>query len=575
MDGHDSGDSLAWWRPDGAGPQLLDTTLGALLDLQAGAFADRPAVVVDESIRNRSTSWTYAELKAEADQIARGIMALGFEAGDRIGIMAQNCSEWVLLEYGLAKAGVVLVTVNPALKRTELDYLFNQGRIGGLVFVSSFRGHDISADLMSLMPDLAGKTGGKRTGAETVPSLRWLIGIGDDAPAFALPFDELRKRAEAVRPEALAARQDGLNGQDIAQIQYTSGTTGKPKGAMLKHASTLNNARLSADRGSFREDDVLLSAMPFFHTAGCVCNVMACLASGAKLVTMDAFDPARMLALWAEHQPTILNAVPTMVTRMFEHPDREGINLNTLRKFYTGGTSIPPSLMHHVKDVTGGDPMIIMGMTECSPIITQTDDADDFETRITTAGKPLPHTEIKIVDPETGAIKKWGESGELCIRGYLTTAGYFEMPEKTAETIDDDGWLRSGDLAELAQSGHLKIVGRLKDMIIRGGENVYPVEVEDCLLDHDAVSQAQVVGVPDPDLGEEICAYVVPVPGATADPKALQEFCRSRMARHKMPKYIVPVDQMPMTANGKVQKFSLRDQAIAAIENGTLEPVRK
>ncbi len=565
--------SQAWWCPDGTGPELLDTTLGTLLDRQAHTFPDRPAVVVDESIRNRSTSWTYAELKSEADQIARGIMALGFQAGDRVAIMAQNCAEWVLLEYALAKAGVILVTVNPALKKAELDYLFNQGRIGGLVFVPSFRGHDIAGDLLALMPDLAGITGGHRTAPKTVPSLRWLIGIGE-APGFALPFDALRARADATPPEALAERQAGLNGQDIAQIQYTSGTTGKPKGAMLKHASTLNNARLSADRGGFCEADVLLSAMPFFHTAGCVCNVMACLASGAKLVTMDAFDPARMLALWGDHRPTILNAVPTMVTRMFEHPDSKGIDLNTLRKFYTGGTNIPPSLMRQVKEVTGGDPMIIMGMTECSPIITQTDDTDDFETRITTAGKPLPHTEIRITDPETGAVKRWGESGELCIRGYLTTAGYFEMPEKTAETIDAEGWLRSGDLAELSETGHLRIVGRLKDMIIRGGENVYPVEVEDCLLDHDSVSQAQVVGVPDPDLGEEICAFVVAAPDAVADPVALQAFCRARMARHKLPKYIVVAPYMPMTANGKVQKFALRDQATAAIADGTLTPVR-
>ncbi len=570
-----TGESKAWWRPDGTGPDLLDTTLGHMLDQQAERFPNRPAVVVDETIRNRCTSWTYAELKDEVEVIARGIIALGFETGDRVAIMAQNCSEWLLLEYALAKAGVVLVTVNPALKRAELDYLFNQGKVSGLVFVASFRGHDITEDLRILMPDLAGIKDGERTDRSTVPTLRWLIGIGDDAPEFAQPFDSLRAKASSISIDELARRQSTQRGSDIAQIQYTSGTTGKPKGAMLKHSSTVNNARLSADRGGFSENDVLLSAMPFFHTAGCVCNVMSCLVSGAKLVTMDTFDPERMLTLWEEHTPSILNAVPTMVTRMFEHPASEKINLNTLRKFYTGGTSIPPSLMREVKDVTGGDPMIIMGMTECSPIITQTDDNDDFETRITTAGKPLPHTEIRIVDPESGAVKNWDESGELCIRGYLTTAGYFEMPEKTAETIDAYGWLHSGDLAVLASTGHLKIVGRLKDMIIRGGENVYPVEVEDCLLDHETVSQAQVVGVPDPDLGEEICAYVVPAPGSAIDTLSLQNFCRERMARHKMPKYIVPVEEMPMTANGKVQKFALRDQAVAAINNGTLEPVRR
>jgi fatty-acyl-CoA synthase len=575
MNSQENGSDNAWWRPDGAGPALLDTTLGHLLDEQAAVFASRTAVVVDETIRNKQTSWTYSELKVDADVLARAIMSLGFVAGDRVAVMAQNCAEWVLLEYALAKAGVVLVTVNPALKKAELKYLFTQGRIGGLVFVPGFRGHDIAQDLRDLMPDLDNVSGGARSDGGVMPWLRWLIGIGSDAPAFSLPFDQLLNRAQMVSPDELATRQNSIDSGDIAQIQYTSGTTGKPKGAMLKHASTVNNARLSADRGGITQHDVLLSAMPFFHTAGCVCNVMSCLASGAKLVTMDEFDPERMLTLWRNHSPTILNAVPTMVTRMFEHPFSQVINLKTLRKFYTGGTSIPPSLIRNVKDVTGGDPMIIMGMTECSPIITQTDDRDSFETRITTAGTPLPHTEIKITDPETGEIKLWGESGELCIRGYLTTAGYFEMPDKTAETLSDDGWLRSGDLAQLERTGHLRIVGRLKDMIIRGGENVYPVEIEDCLLDHDTVSQAQVVGVPDADLGEEICAFVVPSPGAQIDPSQLQTFCRERMARHKMPKFIVAIAEMPMTTNGKVQKFSLRDQAVAAMTQGTLKSVRK
>jgi len=262
------------------------------------------------------------------------------------------------------------------------------------------------------------------------------------------------------------------------------------------------------------------------------------------------------------------------MVRMLEHPGRAQYDIRTLRRVITGGTSIPPSLMLRLRAETGGEPLIIMGMTECSPIITQTRDSDDLDTRVSTAGVPLPHTEIRIVNPETGATAAFGESGELCIRGYLTMKGYFDMPERTAETIDADGWLHSGDLAVLEETGHLRIVGRIKDMIIRGGENVYPVEIETCLLDHPAVSQVQVVGVPDEQLGEESYAFVVLVEGAQATPAELQGFCRERMARHKMPKYVELVEELPMTANGKIQKFALRQRAADAIRDGKVAAVR-
>ncbi|MBY6154378.1 AMP-binding protein [Vannielia litorea] len=565
----------AWWRPDASGPALVDMTLGALLDEQAERYGARPAVHVDERGGARGTSWTYAELRQEADLIARGLMAQGIRAGERVAVMAPNSAEWILLEYALAKIGAVLVTVNPALLQEELAYILTQGRVAALVFAPRLRSNDITGHLLGTLPELATTRGCVRAAGGPLPDLRLLIGLGETPAEFALPFDALREAAKAVSPGALSERQAGVACTDVAQIQYTSGTTGKPKGAMLSHRSTLNNARLMADRGGFRAGDTLLSAMPLFHTAGCVCNVMAMLACGGRVVTMDTFDAERMLELWQAHRPTIINAVPTMMTRLLEHPDAGAYDIRTLRTVFTGGTTIPPSLMHSMRERTGGEPMIIMGMTECSPIITQTNPVDDTEARFGTAGTPLPHTEIRIVDPESGRTCGWGESGELCIRGYLTMVGYFDMPEKTAETIDADGWLHSGDLAELAESGHLRIVGRLKDMIIRGGENVYPAEIENCLLDHDAVSEVQVIGVPDADLGEEICAFVVPAPGAEADPAALQDFCRARMARHKMPKYIVPIAALPLTANGKVQKFVLRETATGRIADGSLQPVRQ
>ena len=549
----------ALWPADPNGPALLELTLGDLLDRQAEAFADRPAVTVDDRSKDLLTTWTYAMLRADADRLARGLIGWGVAAGDRVAVMAPNCAEWVLLEYALAKVGAVLVTVNPALKRSELAYVLTQGQVSGLFAVTGYRGSDIAADLAALAADL--------------PSLTRLCRIGEGEMAGALSFADLLALGDRTSDSLRAARQAAVNPRDVAQIQYTSGTTGKPKGAMLRHHGTINNARLMADRGGYGPGDTMLSAMPLFHTAGCVCNVMAMAASGGHLVTMDAFDPARMLALWAQFRPSLVNAVPTMMVRMLEHPDWSAAP-RALRRVVTGGTSIPPSLMLQMREQTGGEPLIIMGMTECSPIITQTRDSDSLETRVGTAGTPLPHTELRIADPETGATKALGEAGELCIRGYLTMAGYFDMPEKTAETIDADGWLHSGDLAVLEETGHLRIVGRLKDMIIRGGENVYPVELEECLLDHPAVSQAQVVGVPDPDLGEESCAFVVLREGAQATPEALQAHCRQHMARHKMPKYVQVLGELPMTANGKIQKFALRQQAAAAIADGSLRPVR-
>lgn len=549
----------ALWPADPNGPALLELTLGDLLDRQAEAFPDRPAVTVDDRSKDLLTTWTYAMLRADADRLARGLIGWGVAAGDRVAVMAPNCAEWVLLEYALAKVGAVLVTVNPALKRSELAYVLTQGQVSGLFAVTGYRGSDIAADLAALAADL--------------PSLTRLCRIGEGEMAGALSFADLLALGDRTSDSLRAARQAAVNPRDVAQIQYTSGTTGKPKGAMLRHHGTVNNARLMADRGGYGPGDTMLSAMPLFHTAGCVCNVMAMAASGGHLVTMDAFDPARMLALWAQFRPSLVNAVPTMMVRMLEHPDWSAAP-RALRRVVTGGTSIPPSLMLQMREQTGGEPLIIMGMTECSPIITQTRDSDSLETRVGTAGTPLPHTELRIADPETGATKALGEAGELCIRGYLTMAGYFDMPEKTAETIDADGWLHSGDLAVLEETGHLRIVGRLKDMIIRGGENVYPVELEECLLDHPAVSQAQVVGVPDPDLGEESCAFVVLREGAQATPEALQAHCRQHMARHKMPKYVQVLGELPMTANGKIQKFALRQQAAAAIADGSLRPVR-
>ncbi len=558
-----SGREVAWW-PATAGEPLLDTTLGDFLEAQADHYGDRPAVIVVDTIAGSETRWTYTQLAVSSARLAQGLFVWGVRRGDHVAVMSPNRAEWIQLEYALAQIGAVLVTVNPALQERELAYLLFQGRVTHLIYADSFRNQDI-----------AGLVTGMLSGAETLgqghlvstafPDLRGLCALDDEA-TIALTFDGLGALAEQVPNAEYCRLRAEVRPEDILQIQYTSGTTGKPKGAMLTHRSTLNNARLMGARAGFGPEDVLLSAMPLFHTAGCVCNVMGMLASGGCVTVLDGFEPGAMLEQWERRGATVINGVPTMYSRMLDHPDFAQRRTDSLRIAFMGGTGIPPSLMQRVCEATGAEPMIIMGMTECSPIITQTDPADPIAQRYATAGKPLPHTETRIIDPETGAPVGWGEKGELCIRGYLLTTGYFDMPDKTAETIDAEGWLHSGDLAVLQRSGHLQIVGRLKDMIIRGGENVFPVEIEDFLLEHPAISQAQVVGVPDTDLGEEIFAFVLPARDSAVTSEEIRAFCRAHLARHKLPKYVHALDAFPMTPNGKIQKYALRDMALNLIK---------
>lgn len=539
---------LSVWEAETGGIALCDITLGDALDEQATARGDAPALIFDEF----GVHWSWAEMKARADLLARGLMAWGVAAGDRVAVLSPNAPEWVLLEYALAKVGATLVTVNPALHKAELAYLLRQSRTSTLFTVCAYRRYDLADAITALRPDL--------------PDLKRVARMGEGTLADAPAFAEVKAMAEDVTPEALAERQAAVSPQDIVQIQYTSGTTGNPKGAMLTHHSTVNNGRLMADRAGFRADDRLVSAMPFFHTAGCVCNVMGMLAVGGCHVGLSAFDAEKQLEQIEKHRGTITNGVPTMLIRMLEDPSMPSRDLSSWRICFVGGTDIPAALMRRMKETVGTDPMIIMGMTECSPIITQTLPTDDFETQIATAGVPLPHTEIKVVDRDSGDPMPLGESGELLIRGYLTTAGYFDMPEKTAETLDADGWLRSGDLAVLDKGGYLRIVGRIKDMLIRGGENVYPAEIESYLMTHPDISDAQVVGVPDPQLGEEIFAFVIPRPGAGMDVETVRDYCREGLARHKLPKYVELTDAFPQTANGKIRKVELRETATKMVE---------
>ena len=559
---------LSHWLPESDGLALGEITLGDLLREQARLHGDRPALIFDEP--HGICRYTYGELDAAVDRLARALIAIGVEHQARVAVMAANGPEWVHLEYALARIGAVLVTVNPAFRRAELDYLLTQGDVSLLVAAGDHRGFSIAGMLAEMLPDIAEIDGGERPAKGPIPALRRVVSIGRAAIAGALSFDDLLERAAGTDDGALAARETAVRPADVVQIQYTSGTTGKPKGAMLTHRGTVNNALLAGRRAGYHSRDVMVSAMPFFHTAGCVCNVIGMAAVGGCLVAMESFEAARMLDLLERHRGTVVNAVPTMYVRILQDEKLAAgeRDLSAWRIAYVGGTSIPPSLMLELKDKIGCDPAIIMGMTECSPIITQTLPDEPLEEKVRNAGVPLPHVEIRIVDPVTGETVPIGREGELQIRGFLVTAGYYAMLEATRAAIDDEGFLKSGDLAVMDAGGHLRIVGRLKDMLIRGGENVYPVEIEDRLLDHPDIAEAQVVGVPDAEFGEEIFAFVVARDGRAIEPDGLKAWCRETMARHKLPRHVAVIAATPKTANGKVRKVELRDLAKTMIEDG-------
>ena len=544
---------IAHWHPEAAGLELEEITVAGALRRRAKATPNAPALVFDDHDAGRRVEWTYAELDEGVDRLARALLGWGICRGEHVAVMAGNSPEWVLLEYALARIGAVLVTVNTTLKRDEIGYILSQGQVSSLFYTSRQRGYDIASAIASLK--------------EALPALTRLC-VMEGSVAGSMGWSDLLLNGASVSDAEFRNATETVSPSDIAQIQFTSGTTGSPKGAMLRHRSIVNNARFMTARAGFEPADRLLSPMPLFHTAGCVCNVLGMLMAGGCLVLMPLYDPILMAKLASRERATVINAVPTMYLRMLDELDRMGTespDLSSLRIAFTGGTSIPPEMMRRMEERFGAEPMIIMGMTEASPIITQTSPADDFEKKIATAGTPLPHTELRIVDPETGETVRCGAVGELQIRGYQITAGYFDMPEATEQAISPDGWLASGDLAVLDDDGHLRIVGRIKDMLIRGGENIYPVEIETFLQAHPDVTDAYVVGVPDPDLGEEIFAFVKLREGAAISPADLKQHCRTHLSRQKMPRYLQPIDSLPMTANGKVQKFALREMATAII----------
>jgi fatty-acyl-CoA synthase len=517
------------WIPDGSGAPLLGgATVGGRLRDVADQVPDRVALVEGLPTPDRR-QWTYAELFADAERCARWLLQR-FEAGEHVAVWAHNLPEWIILEYGAALAGLALVTVNPSLQPAEAKYILGQSRSAGLFLVPEVRGNPLMAHIEAIRAEL--------------PELRHVFRL-----------DQL----DALTADPPAGTLPTVDADDPAQIQYTSGTTGFPKGVMLRHGSIVNNARLWVDRLGIPDGEGTVMAMPLFHTGGCVMGVLGALDRRAKLVLMPMFEPGMFLQLIELERPWYVGGVPTMLIAAMEHPDMSRRDLSSWKSAVSGGSQVPEALVRRVEHALGVDFTIIYGQTECSPVLTNGLPSDTPEDKGLTVGKPLPHTEIRIVDPVSLQTVPIGTSGELWARGYFTMLRYFDMPEATANTLTADGWVRTGDLAVMDERGYCRIVGRLKDMIIRGGENLFPAEIEEVLYRHPSVAEAAVVGLPDDRWGEVVGAFIRPRdPEAPPTVAELHSHLRACLSPQKTPTKWYAVDSYPLTGSGKIQKFAIR-----------------
>ena len=530
--------ATSYWAATDDEP-LLDTTVGGILRAAAAAVPDKTALVIgvpDAASRKRLT---YADLLTESERMAHVLLDI-FRPGDHVAVWAPNCAEWVILQYGLALAGMVLVTVNPAYRESELEYVLKQSRARGIFFAPEYRGHDMRGTVDIVAP--------------TLPDLEVRIGL-DELPAAVDAHDET---------SALPEVEPG----DSIMIQYTSGTTGFPKGALLAHHGVTNNARHTALIRGAGNGTVDITAMPLFHTGGCVVSVLGTHQTHGTLVLLPEFEPNLFLDLIEQERAQFSLAVPTMLIALLEAQRASPRDVSSMEVVISGGSVVPIEIVKRVKQEFGTNFAIVFGQTETSPVNTSTRLDDTPEDASESLGRALPQVEVKIVDPESGATVDVGQTGELCTRGYLTMKEYFEMPEATAKTIDADGWLHTGDLCSMDARGYFYVQGRLKDMIIRGGENIYPRELEDILFKHPAVAEIAVVGVPDERWGEQVAAFVRLNEGATAHGSELHDFMREHLAPHKTPKIWIALDAYPLTPSGKIQKFRL----IEMYQQGELKP---
>lgn len=534
---------------------LIGQTIGRYFDTACAQHAGREALVV----RHQDVRYTYAELQVAVDNLACGLRRLGLKPGDRIGIWSQNNSEWTLTQFATAKAGLVLVNINPSYRRAEVEYALNKVGCRALILSPGFKSSNYLEILQDLAPELAHSTPGQLKSAR-LPPLEWVIRLGDEHTPGMLNFGELCRAAPRDELDALAEVGEKLQFDDPINIQFTSGTTGAPKGATLTHHNILNNGFFVGEAIRLVPGDRLCIPVPLYHCFGMVMGNLSCLTHGATMVQPgEGFDPLATLETVAEEKCTALHGVPTMFIAMLDHPQFAGFDLSSLRTGIMAGSPCPIEVMKrvisqmHMSQVT-----IAYGMTETSPVSFQSSTDDPLERRVSTVGRIQPHVEVKIVDSE-GHIVPRGTPGELLTRGYSVMLGYWDDEAKSREAIDAAGWMHTGDLATIDDEGFCNIVGRLKDMVIRGGENIYPREVEEFLYRHPKIQDVQVIGVPDHKYGEELCAWIILRPGQSLTEPEVREFCQGQIAHYKIPRYIRFVDNFPMTITGKIQKFRMRE----------------
>ena len=534
-------------------------TVGGLLDLVRERRPEDDALVyVDRGLR-----YTYRQFTGAVEECARALMALGLERGDHVAVWGQNVPEWVILQFATGKTGTVLVTINPAYKSSELRYVLEQSDAAALFLTEGVKGADFVEILRDTVPDLS-NTGTGELEAEGLPHLKHVVTIGDvpGTPGITGYGDFLRG-TDKVSEEELEERQDSLDADDVINMQYTSGTTGFPKGVQLTHANIIKNAFYIGECMELGPEDRVCIPVPFFHCFGCVLGTLNTVTHEGTMVPVEQFDPEEVLKAVHEDRCTALLGVPTMFIAELGHENYAEYDTSSLRTGIMAGSPCPEEVMKQVVNDLGAEEITIAyGQTESSPVITQTRTDDPIKRRVSTVGRKLPDVEVRIVDLDTGEEVGSGEQGELCTRGYHVMKGYYKMEDRTREVIDEDGWLYTGDLAVMDEDGYVKITGRSKDMIVRGGENIYPREIEEFLYTHPDISDVQVYGVPDERYGEQVAAAVVNKKGSTLTEDDVKEYCRENIARFKVPRYVDFVEEYPMTASGKIQKYKLRESAV-------------
>jgi fatty-acyl-CoA synthase len=553
-----------------SGPPLIGKTIGALLDEVSATDGAREALVV----AHQKIRWTYSELKSRSDAFASGLLSLGLEPGDRVGIWAPNCAEWTVAQFATAKAGLVLVNINPAYRLSELEHVLRAVGCRALITAARFKSSDYIAMIRELVPELG--NGSSELKSSRLPELRHVVSIGGGSYAGCLAFDRVLDRGKQLGSQRLNSVAAAIQMDDAVNIQFTSGTTGLPKGATLSHHNLINNAFFVGEATGIEPGSRVCIPVPLYHCFGMVMGNLGCVTHAATMVyPSESFDSLKTLETVEAERCDVLYGVPTMFIAQLNQPEFSRFNLSSLRRGIMAGAPCPIEVMKevastmHMSEIT-----IAYGMTETSPVSFQSRRDDSLELRVSTVGRIQPHLEVKIVDRD-GRVVPRGEAGELCTRGYSVMLGYWNDEVRTREAIDSAGWMHTGDLATIDDNGYCRIVGRIKDMVIRGGENIYPREVEEYLYGHPDIQDVQVFGVPDTKYGEELCAWIVSKAGAAVDEEGVRRFCQDRISHYKIPRYIRFVESFPSTVTGKIQKFAMREAMIEEFASAGLKQERK